>query len=107
MAHIERCSTGSLPQWVAQWVALRIALWPDENAAIMTEEAPALLAHPDRLVLLARGGDTVTGFAEAAIRHDHVNGCETRPVVFLEGIYVVPAYRRQGVARQLIARVED
>ena len=47
------------------------------------------------------------GFAEASVRRDYVNGCETSPVAFLEGIYVVPANRRQGVANALIAYVED
>jgi aminoglycoside 6'-N-acetyltransferase I len=49
----------------------------------------------------------VTGFAEAAIRRDYVNGCETSPVAFVEGIHVVPEHRRQGVAGALIAAVEQ
>ncbi len=47
------------------------------------------------------------GFAEASIRRDHVNGCETSPAGFLEGIYVTENARRQGVARQMAAAVAD
>ncbi len=41
------------------------------------------------------------GFIEGSIRSDYVNGTETSPVGFVEGVYVAPAMRRQGVARQL------
>jgi aminoglycoside 6'-N-acetyltransferase I len=92
---------------MAHWVALRCALWPDEGAAAMAREAPAMLAQPDGLVLLAREGDAVSGFAEASIRRDYVNGCETSPVAFVEGIYVVPQARGRGVARALIAAVAE
>lgn len=100
--HIETCNQSDMPQWVA----LRIALWPDEDAQQMTREAPSLLAQPGMLVVVAREGETVIGFAEAAIRRDYVNGCETSPVAFVEGIYVAPTQRRRGVARALIAAVE-
>jgi aminoglycoside 6'-N-acetyltransferase I len=100
---IETCCDHDLPQWVA----LRIALWPDEDAKVMTREAPGLLTRPGSLVLVAREGETVIGFTEAAIRRDYVNGCETSPVAFIEGIYVVPGQRRRGVARAMIVAVED
>jgi aminoglycoside 6'-N-acetyltransferase I len=103
MAEIIRCRAEDLPQWVA----LRFALWPEEDRAVMAAEAPTILAHPDRLVLVARDGDRVVGFAEASIRRDYVNGCETSPVGFVEGIYVMPEHRGGGVARSLISEVEN
>ena len=39
------------------------------------------------------------------MRHDYVNGTDTSPVAFLEGLYVAPAARRAGVARALVAAV--
>ncbi len=99
---IEKCGTDQLPQWVA----LRIALWPDEDAQQIAAEAPAMLAQANLLVLVAREGEAVIGFAEAAIRNDYVNGCETSPVAFVEGIYVVPQQRRRGVAKAMIAAIE-
>ncbi len=99
--HIEKCGPDQIPQWVA----LRCALWPGEDHGAMAREAPGMLAQRDQLVLLAREGDAVTAFAEAAMRRDYVNGCETSPVAFVEGIYVTPDARGRGVARALIAGV--
>ena len=45
------------------------------------------------------------GFAEASVRRDYVNGTESSPVAFLEGLYVIPEARRTGIARSLVAEV--
>lgn len=89
------------------WAAMRAALWPDEPE--LRAEAAVMLAEPsgDILNLICRVDGAAAGMAEAAFRHDYVNGCETSPVVFLEGIYVIDAHRRSGVARALVDRVAE
>ena len=89
------------------WVALRLALWPDADPVEEAETAAAWLAEdsPERCDLLALDEGDVIGFAEATIRHDYVNGCDTSPVAFGEGIYVMPDHRRRGVARPLAETV--
>jgi aminoglycoside 6'-N-acetyltransferase I len=49
----------------------------------------------------------VTGFVEASIRNDYVNGTASSPVAFLEGIYVVAERRRLGIARALTNAVSQ
>lgn len=89
---------------IAEWAAMRAALWPDEEG--LGSELAAMLADPRLLNLVARDAEgAAIGFAEASIRRDYVNGCETSPVAFLEGIYVAPAHRKRGVARALVDRV--
>jgi aminoglycoside 6'-N-acetyltransferase I len=93
------------PAGVARWAALRHALWPDSSAQDHASEAEHLFARGDAYcaLLASIDGDTV-GFAEAALRRDYVNGCDTsplRPVAFLEGIYVTPSQRGRGIARRL------
>ncbi len=90
---------------LADWAALRFALWPDEGQ--LGEAADWLAtADPNQHNIVARIGDgTTIGFAEATLRHDYVNGTSTSPVVFLEGIYVAPDHRRQGVAAMLVEAV--
>ncbi|AZW16199.1 GNAT family N-acetyltransferase [Bordetella hinzii] len=63
-------------------------------------------AAPPRRVGRAGLSRRAVGLAEAALRRDYVNGCETSPVAFLEGLYVVPDSRRQGVGAALCAEIE-
>jgi aminoglycoside 6'-N-acetyltransferase I len=70
------------------------------ETAKLDEKAKAFV----RMALNTEGKPS--GFAEATLRTDYVNGCETSPVAFLEGIYVESWARRQGVARELVAEVE-
>lgn len=78
---------------------LRRALWPDSSIA---ELEAIMAAQPDYLVLTVEKQGITIGFAEISVRGDYVNGCETSPVAFLEGIYVDRAWRRSGVARALV-----
>jgi Sortase and related acyltransferases len=110
---VERCTGETLEDWVE----LRHALWPDADIATLRAEAEDSLADSGRTVAFVvrdaassvgggvRGG--VLGFAEASLRRDYVNGCETSPVAFLEGIYVRADQRKRGVARLLVRAVED
>ena len=89
------------------WSALRHQLWPHLALEDHRAEIVAALLEPDRLCsfLCSDTEGRALGLAEASIRSDYVNGCETSPVAFLEGIVVDPAARRQGVAALLVAAV--
>jgi aminoglycoside 6'-N-acetyltransferase I len=90
------------------WLALRTQLWPLTPEREHQSEIAQQLAEPARFVALLAfdGAGRAVGFAEAALRADYVNGCETSPVAFLEGIYVEPAAQRRGIARDLATAVE-
>jgi aminoglycoside 6'-N-acetyltransferase I len=89
------------------WAQMRTALWPDSSMAEHLQDITDMLeggdSHP-AFIMLDEGGDAVA-FVEAALRHDYVNGCDTSPVVFVEGLYVTERARRGGVAKLLIDRV--
>jgi aminoglycoside 6'-N-acetyltransferase I len=92
---------------VEGWAALRALLWPDTSPAAHRAEIAALLARPgsEAVAFLDDGADGLRGFAEASLRRDHVNGCDTSPVAFLEGIFVRPDHRGCGLGRQLVGAV--
>lgn len=100
---IDRCK----PEDFGDWLSLRLTLWPDQTEEENRAEAMAVMESEDSAGFLARTpeGEAV-GFAEVTLRYDHVNGCGRPPVAFLEGIYVAPDWRSQGVARALIQAVE-
>ena len=92
------------------WAELRADLWPDDDAAGHRAEIGEILAAADpkfTAVVALDEAHVVQGFAEGSLRHDYVEGCESAPVVYLEGICVRPAARRSGVARQLAAAIGD
>lgn len=92
------------------WVDLRAQLWESTSLDQHRKEAMALLSKStnDCIVLLdVAGCAEIRAFAEASLRHDHVNGCETSPVAFLEGIFVTPEHRGAGIGRQLLEAVQS
>lgn len=104
-----RIVAGTL-EHVEPWARLRAALWPGETAREHRLELERLFLAGDARAaafVAERGPGDLVGFAEAALRGDYVNGCETSPVLFLEGIFVRPDQRRQGVARLLCDAVAE
>lgn len=87
-----------------QWAELRIKLWDWDTVEDHREEAEELYlaGYPDRVAFVALDeAGAIIAFAEASTRRDYVEGCDTSPVVFLEGIYVLPQARKTGVAKAL------
>lgn len=88
------------------WAQMRAALWPDASVADHRDDIAAMLANEGLIAFVALDGQgDAIAFVEVALRHDYVNGCETSPVLFVEGLYVAPDARRGGVARALIDAV--
>ncbi len=88
------------------WARLRAELWPHSSLEHHRAELAQFRANENAAAFVAIDStDHVVGFAEATLRHDYVNGCETSPVLFLEGIYVRPENRREGVAQALCQAV--
>ncbi|WP_069161412.1 aminoglycoside 6'-N-acetyltransferase [Nocardia altamirensis] len=87
---------------------LRAQLWPDssvdEHRADIGADYDGSRAAAAFLARDAHGA--AVGFSEATLRHDYVNGCDTSPVAFLEGLFVIPTHRKAGVARALGDAVE-
>lgn len=82
-------------------------LWPDNTVEEMRSEFAEIIAKPDAAFLLAYAEETAAGFAQCQLRHDYVEGTDSSPVGYLEGIYVADGYRKQGVARELLSACES
>ncbi len=96
--HIRKAITGD-----AQVLAkLSIRLWPGHTVKEMEQSFRELLNQPDAACFLAED----KGFAQCQLRHDYVEGTDSSPVGYLEGIYVDEAHRGKGVAAQLLQACE-
>jgi aminoglycoside 6'-N-acetyltransferase I len=103
MSALEPCKSTDQPGWLA----LREALWPETTRQDHLAEMSAFLEDPARYAQFVayRATGEPCGFAEASVPTDHVHGTLSSPVAFLEGLYVAPQDRRQGVAKQLVGAV--
>lgn len=94
------------PEDVKTLAALAVLLWdrhsPDELAAEFSEA----VTNGDTQLFLKYEQDTPVGFAQCQLRHDYVEGTQTSPVGYLEGIFVKDGHRNQGFARELLAACE-
>lgn len=86
---------------------LACRLWPHHTPKEMQPEIEALLAKPEAAFFLAFDNTTPIGFAQCQLRHDYVEGTDSSPVGYLEGIYVEPEQRHKGIARQLLAACQS
>ncbi|MGH7061155.1 MAG: GNAT family N-acetyltransferase [Stellaceae bacterium] len=89
------------------WAEMRAALWPEETKEAHARAVAEVLADPEAWGFVAQADDrTAAGFAEIAVRK-YANGCDSRPVPFLEGIWIRPQFRRRGIGARLIRHAED
>lgn len=88
-------------------VRLAFGLWPEHDPKELEAECADLLKTGTLFALYEAPNGVPVGFAQCQLRHDYVEGTETSPVGYLEGIYVEPAFRGQGIARELLHFCED
>ena len=94
----------------AEWLRMRLALWPDSSPEGETVEMDALLAgYPSPTLMAAfvapRPEGGLCGLVEVAI-HESAPGCETDRVGYLEAWHVDEEWRGRGLGRALVERAE-
>jgi aminoglycoside 6'-N-acetyltransferase I len=95
---------------------MRAALWPESSLESHAEEIAAYLTgdltgwllglHAVAVFVAERPEGGLCGFLEASVR-PMADGCTTHPVGYLEGWYVDPQVRQQGVGRWLVNAAEE
>ncbi len=85
---------------------LAMKLWPDHEKEELSADLAAILTKPDAAFFLAEEGRPL-GFAQCQLRNDYVEGTESSPVGYLEGIFVEEGFRSRGVARELLSACES
>lgn len=92
----------------AAWLTLRQQLWPDGTKDEHLAEMSGLLESPERYAQFLECDEAgeALGMVEVSLRSDYVNGTDTSPVAFLEGLFVVPQARKKGIARALVTEAD-
>lgn len=93
----------------AEWLRMRLELWPDAPDKEAEEIERFMAGYPLPTLMAAfvcvRPEGGLCGLAEVAI-HESAPGCHTDRIGFLEAWYVDPDQRGRGVGRALIERAE-
>ncbi len=90
---------------LGEWTEMRMQLWPDMSEPEQVKELKELLGQDRYCGWIARIDGQPVGFAEASLR-PYANGCEGRPVPFLEGVWVSPTLRNSGIGKALVRAIE-
>ena len=89
------------------WIDLRLSLWPHHDRSDLETEARGIagtLSTTPVFVAVDPHGRLV-GLLEASIRCK-APGCATRRIGYIEGWFVAPEWRRQGVGGRLVREAE-
>ncbi len=85
---------------------LAARMWEDADPWELTREWEEADAAGEGAVFVAEERGRIIGFAQCALRHDYVEGTDSSPVGYLEGVFVEEDCRRRGFAAQLAAACE-
>ena len=72
----------------------------------LLDEYRQVMSDGNQVIFLALDDDKAVGFAHCSLRHDYVEGTSGGTIGYLEGIYVAPEYRLNGVAKALVGEGE-
>lgn len=85
---------------------LAIKLWPENGYEETKEDLNGFLQMEDAAFFVAYEETLPIGFAQCQLRRDYVEGTDSSPVGYLEGIYVEEDFREKGVAKELLNACE-
>lgn len=82
-------------------------VWPENTEEALIRIILEYMNSDDSAVFLEKRDENSIGVALCCLRHDYVEGCETSPVGYLEGVSVKETCRNQGVAKRLVEECEQ
>lgn len=96
----KKCDLGSA-------VNLALGLWKSSSVEELTDEFIDTFTDSESEIFLKTENGTPIGFAQCSLRHDYVEGTESSPVGYLEGIYIKDEFRNKGYAKELLRACEE
>ena len=85
---------------------LALMLWPSHTLEDLIHEFEQIIEDKNSYVLLVLDEGESIGFAQCSLRFDYVEGTDSSPVGYLEGIFVKEEYRSKGVGKELLNHCE-
>jgi len=88
-------------------IELARKIWSDSTVKELNKLFTEVIRSNKEAIFVVLEVDKIIGFAYFSIRHNYVEGTNSTPVGYLEGIYIMPRFRKLGFGRMLIDKGID
>lgn len=82
-------------------------LFNESDVEKLENEFYRLLKDENSIIYVKILDDKIIGFAQCGLRFDYVEGTDSSPVGYLEGIYIDDSYRNKNFAKDLVGHCEN
>jgi len=98
--------TQATPKDALTLAELAIQMWNNHTLSELETDFSDVIRNENAVCFIKYVEDQPIGFAQCQIRYDYVEGTETSPVGYLEGIFIQEEFRHKGFARELLWECE-
>lgn len=92
---------------VKELAVLMLELWPQSSFEEAYNSCQKILhSGKEKAFLCSNASGEYIGFLHVALRMDYVEGTNSAPVGYIEGIYVKALYQQSGIGKSLLAKGE-
>ena len=86
---------------------MAIQMWKNNTIESLESEFKELIKSHNIVFFIKYINNKPIGFAQCSLRNDYVEGTNSSPVGYLEGVYIIEDYRNKGYAKQLVLECEN
>ena len=86
---------------------MAVQMWDSHTVDELETEFTETLNDKQSAFFIKYVNDVPVGFAQCGLRTDYVEGTESSPVGYLEGVFVKKDYRNNGYAKELLLSCES
>jgi len=101
--YVEKASANNLKALVN----LVLELWSDSSFDEEIGNYTKVIDADDQICFLFKDKEDYIAFIHVSTRYDYVEGSDSLPVAYVEGIYAQPSFRCKGIARNLMEAAEQ
>ena len=85
---------------------MAVQMWNSHTLDELEREFDGTLKSENAVFFIKYADSSPVGFAQCGLRTDYVEGTESSPVGYLEGIFVKEEHRKNGYAKELLCACE-
>lgn len=81
---------------------LAVQMWDESPIAELEKSFSKIVSSETAICFIKYADGIPIGFAQCSLRNDYVEGTDSSPVGYLEGVFVKEEYRNKGHAKELL-----